>query len=394
MAQEKLDPPSEEDFEREPTWRERLSDWLSKAQFITTTLLVVLLLGLGFLWSRMFITIQPGHLGVLYRRIGGGTVTDRVWSEGLHVIAPWNSLTPYEIRLQQQEVEFTVLSEEGLSLEVTASVRYHLRPDMLGYLHQDIGPEYYERLIKPEVHAHIRRTFGTRPAHEIYGSARDLLQEFAHVPLMGKVVDGGDRPRAYVDVEELKLMDIGLPELVQASIAEKYRQEQLMLEYKFKLEREEKEAERKRTEAAGIRDYNLIADKIAPDLLRWRGIEAMSELAKSPSSKVVVLGGGAGGVPLILNLPDTPAGAPAATSTTSATPVAAAAPAPVASAVTSATPAVSSTATAVASAAASTSAAPATSAVSAATASAAPATFASSAPTGSSASIAKGKAAP
>jgi len=117
---------------------------------------------------------------------------------------------------------------------------------------------------------------------------------------------------AYVVIQELKLMDIKLPEIVQQAIADKYRQEQLMLEYRYKLDREEKEAERKRTEAAGIRDYNLIASKVSPDLLRWRSIDATLELAKSPNSKVVVLGGSQG-AQMLLNV-DTNAmgGAPVA----------------------------------------------------------------------------------
>jgi regulator of protease activity HflC (stomatin/prohibitin superfamily) len=378
---------SKEDEEAEkPTLRERIAAFLGKAQFATTTLLIVFLLGLTYLWPKIFISIEPGHLGVMYRYFGGGTVTDRSYSEGLHVIAPWNTLTPYEVRLQVKEVQFAVLSEEGLSLDVKVSIRYHVRPAMVGFLHKDVGPEYYERLVKPEVQAHVRRTFGSRPAHEIYGSARDILQELAQVPVMGKVgMEGAESgPVPYVDVEELKLLDIGLPELVQSSIAEKYRQEQLMLEYRFKLEREEKEAERKRTEAAGIRDYNIIASRVSPDLLRWRGIDALSDLAKSNNSKVVVLGQGSGGVPFILNLNDVPA------STSSAAPSASAAAsaAPVAS--TTATGS-TETASAVASATPSTAASAAPSAV----ASAAPSASASSAPTtsaapeGSVASVAK-----
>ena len=299
----------ESEREHEPTRRERMAEWLSRMEFVLYTTIVVLLLVLGFVWPRMFITIPPGHSGVMYRCFKGGTVTDQIWAEGLHIIPPWDTLTPYETRLQQKTLELDVLSEEGLNLSVEVAVRYRPHKNMLGYLHQDIGTDYFERLIEPEVEAHVRRTFGGRSTHELYSSARDVLQELGRIPVLGKLDDprrGAPTARSYVDLQELKLVAIEMPKLVEQAIAEKYRQEQLMLEYRYRLEREEKEAERKRTEAAGIRDYNLIASKISPDLLRWRGLDATLELAKSQNAKVVVIGGGQNGLPLIMNLGDGP----------------------------------------------------------------------------------------
>lgn len=272
-------------------------------QFYAYTTVIVLLLIIGFLWQRIFITVPAGSYAVMYRYFAGGTVTNRVWTEGLNIIPPWDTLTIYETRLNTRTLKFDVLSEEGLNLDVEVAVRYRPNKEMLGFLHQDIGTDYFNRLIEPEVHAHVRRTFGARPAHEIYSSARDFLQELGQIPVLGRLEESTGKPSSvpYVIIQELKLMDIKLPEIVMAAIAEKYRQEQLMLEYRYKLDREEKEAERKRTEAAGIRDYNLIASRVSPELLRWRSIEATAELAKSPNSKVVVLGGGQG-AQMLLNV--------------------------------------------------------------------------------------------
>ncbi|WP_434047926.1 MULTISPECIES: prohibitin family protein [Sorangium] len=282
-----------EDDDVKPTFRERLVAWLQTAQFTLYTTLILLMIAVTFLWPRMFVSVPSGSNAVMYRYFLGGTVTDRIWGEGLNVIPPWDKLTIYETRMQQQTITFDVLSEEGLDLGVAISVRYRPNKEMLGYLHQDIGTEYLERLIRPEVESHVRYTFGNRPAHEIYSSARDVLQELGKVSTLGRLEEDGTAG-AYVHILELKLIDIELPANVQNAIAEKYRQEQLMLEYRYKLEREEREAERMRTEAAGIRDYNLIANKISPDLLRWRSIEASLELARSQNTKVVVLGGGQG----------------------------------------------------------------------------------------------------
>ena len=292
---------------KKPPFRERLVKWLRKARLTLYTTLVVLLFMVGFLWPRIFIRVPAGSSAVMYRFFLGGTVTDHIWGEGLNVIPPWDELTVYETRMQQQKLKFDVLSEEGLNLPLEVSVRYQPNRDMLGYLHQDIGVDYFERLIRPEVESHVRRTFGNRTAHEIYTSVRDLLQEVGKVSALGRLDESGNA-RPYVQLYELKLIDIELPEIVQSAIADKYKQEQLMLEYRFRLEKEEKEAERRRTEAAGIRDYNLIASKVSPDMLKWRTIEASLELAKSQlelarsqNTKVVVLGGGPG-AQMLLNV--------------------------------------------------------------------------------------------
>ncbi len=296
-----------------PTFRERLAHWLNQAQFAIYTVLIIFLLALGVLWPRVVVVVPPGHLGVMYRTVYGGTTTDRIWSEGLHIIPPWDRLTVYDVRLQQRKLDFKVLSDEGLTLGVNVVVRYHPYKEMLGYLQKEIGPDYFESLIQPEIESHIRRTFGGRPAHEVYASVRDVLQEVGQFPLIGKMEKSvaGMVSHPYVYVQEIKLTQIDLPKIVENAIVEKYHQEQLMLAYKYKLEREEKEADRKRTEAAGIRDFNLIAGKISPDMLRWRSIDAALELAKSNNSKVIVLGGGPGNMAMQLNLGDA-ANSPAA----------------------------------------------------------------------------------
>jgi regulator of protease activity HflC (stomatin/prohibitin superfamily) len=311
-----------------PTWGERLWGWYTAFSFYIYTTLVLMLLLIGVLWTRVFITVPPGHHGVMYRQFGAGTVTDRIWGEGLHVIPPWDRLTLYESRLQQQDLKINILSDEGLNIGVRVSVRFRPEHDMLGYLHQDIGPEYYERLIRPEVEAHVRQTFGNRPAHEIHSSAKDVIQELRKVPMITRLERDGGPQNGYIYIQELKLVDVDLPEIVQAAIAEKYRQEQLMLEYRHKIVREDQEAERKRIEAKGIRDYNAIAGELSSDILRWRDIEATLELAKSPSSKVIMLGGGGGSqMPLVFSLgADAPA--PATKDEVQAPPPAEAATAP------------------------------------------------------------------
>lgn len=262
--------------------------------------------------------IPSGSHGIMYRTFFGGTVTDRVWGEGLNIIPPWDNLTVYETRMQQQTIKIKILSEEGLDIGVEVSIRFRPLRESLGYLHRDIGTDYFHRLIRPEVESHIRRTMGTRPVYDTYATSHGVLQEISNVTPLARLDGNGVKP--YVQIYEVKIVDIDLPEIIESAIAEKYRQEQMMLEYKYKLEREAREAKRKRTEAAGIRDYNIIAEKVSPELLKWRGIEASLELAKaslelakSPNSKVVLLGAGPG-TQMLMNvdaMASTPVSAPA-----------------------------------------------------------------------------------
>ena len=301
--------PSELRTQRRGERRKRWYTRFQRVSFYTYSTVLVVLLLVGVLWPRIFVLIPPGHHGVLYEPLREGTVTDAelIYGEGLHVIPPWDNLYIYETRLQQRFLEFDMLSDEGLQLTVVVSVRFRAARDMLGFLHQDIGTDYYERLIKPEVGGHLRETLGYRPAHEIYSSAGDLLQELNHVSMLTRV---GDATSTYIILQEIKLVNVSLPEIVEEAIADRYRQEQLRLEYKDRVAREEHEAERKRIEARGISDYKEI---VGEESLRWREIEAAKELAMSPNAKVIMLGssGGNGGSPFLFSLGTDPAPPPA-----------------------------------------------------------------------------------
>ena len=291
----------EEDERYEPlTWRDRAYNRFQRVSFYVYTVVLAILFLTAVLWQRVFIIIPSGHHGVKYEPLREGTVTDPrlIYGEGIHVIAPWDELYIYETRLQQRFLDFDMLSDEGLGLEVVVSVRFRPERNMLGFLHQDIGTDYYERLIEPEVEGHVRETLGHRPAHEIYSSAGDLIQELNRVSTLSRI---GDAASPYVMVQEVKLVHVGLPAIVEEAIADRYRQEQLRLEYDDRVAREEKEAQRKRIEAKGIADYNEI---IGDDALLWREIDAVKELAKSPNAKVLMLGnnGGEGNMPLIFSL--------------------------------------------------------------------------------------------
>lgn len=259
--------------------------------------LVVLLL-IGVLWSRIFVTIPAGHRGIMFRRFLGGSVLDRTWPEGFHTIPPWDHLTIYETRVMEREIRFSALTKDGLEIFMTISVRFQPFVNELGKLHEQLGPNYFDRVVQPEVQAEFRKLVGDRGAYDLYSNEGNTLQEATKDAQK-------ELEKKFIRLDELLIKRIELPEIVQQAIAEKHRQEQMMLEYSFRLQREEKEAARKRIEAAGIRDFQkIIADGISQDVLRWRGIEATLELARSPNAKMIVIGND-GKLPIILDAADT-----------------------------------------------------------------------------------------
>ncbi len=267
---------------------ERNSLWLMMLLFFTLLVCVVF-------FNRIFHRIEAGEAGIMYRPFWGGTDMDTILGEGLQVTAPFDSLTKYNTRLQAVDNTFYVLSSNGLSITVTMSVRYRPIRENLPVLHQKVGPNYFEVIVLPEVQAIVRKVFGQYLPEEIYTSKKFIIQN----AVQGALSEVGER---FVFLDDLLITKITLPEVVNTAIEEKLRQEQIALQFNFLLEREAKEAMRKEIEAEGIRNFQqIISQGITENYLRFKGIEATLDLAKSPNSKVVVIGGGKDGMPIILD---------------------------------------------------------------------------------------------
>lgn len=250
-----------------------------------------------FFFNSIVISIYPGELGVLYRRLGGGTQIDTVYREGMHMILPFNKMYVYNVRKQQFTDSINVLTVDGLTVGVRYSVRYYLEKDTLPLLHQRVGPDYVAVVVKPEVRSVMRTVFGQYKPEEIY-TAQKAIQERISELSKGRL--GG----RFVSLDEVPIESVTLPPKISEAIETKMAQQQLDEEYEYRLDIATKEADRKRIESAGIRDYNnTISKSLTPSVLAWQGIQATQELAKSPNAKVVVIGSGKSGLPLILGNP-------------------------------------------------------------------------------------------
>jgi prohibitin 1 len=240
-------------------------------------------------------TIDAGEAGVLFKTFGGGVEIDApALGEGFHIIAPWNSVFVYKVRQQSISAEMGVLSVNGLEVKVDGTVWFKPDVSKLGNLHQEKGQNYILDILKPAIEASARSVFGRYTPEQLYSSKRDIIQQEILEEVSKKVKS------EYLIVNEVLINDVTLPSKIKEAIEGKLKQEQESLEYEFKLQKAQKEAEKVKIEAQGKADANKILNaSLTPNILKEKGIEATLELSKSPNTKVVVVGG-KDGMPLIL----------------------------------------------------------------------------------------------
>lgn len=367
--------------------------WHRNRLVVQLTALVLLLLFV-YLIPAIFIVIQSGEAGVLWRRfsyfgqVQAGTDTQHTLGEGVALKFPWDRIYIYNVRLQNARQEYDVLTKGGLPIKVQISVRFRPVEERLGLLHRYAGPNFRDVLVLPEIGSHARTQMAMLEPAEIYtsrraeverGIAQRLAEDLdvryqvsdsgssrttvlrmriisslqrAEAPLTAlsiarqltiddedsiqedlealvrddvlrqRTVDGKHYYRVnsvrsvnsdgtpadlmengatLVHIEHVLIEQITLPEQIERAIQNKLVIEQQAQEYDFRLARERKEKERKRIEAEGIRLFqDIVAEGISDRYLRWKGIDATLELAKSENAKVVVIGNASDGLPLIL----------------------------------------------------------------------------------------------
>jgi len=243
--------------------------------------------------SRLFVKIEAGEAGVQYDLVAGLKV-DKVYDQGLKIIAPWNRMFVYSTRIQEDRSVMEVLSANGLTIRAELSYRYRPIEDKIGYLHNEIGENYHERIVIPEIRSATREVIGKYLPEELYSSKRDSIQTEIFNLAASRIQE------KYIELDAVLIRDVGLPDKLKQAIERKLEQEQVALEYEFRLTRAEKEAERQRIEAEGKAVANrLLSQSLTDKILQDKGIDATLKLAESPNSKVIVVGG-TDGPPIIL----------------------------------------------------------------------------------------------
>ncbi|MBT8178481.1 MAG: prohibitin family protein [Eudoraea sp.] len=246
--------------------------------------------------SKSTIVIGSGEAGVLYRTLSDGVVTDKPpLGEGFHFVAPWNKVFVYEVRRQEIFEKMKVLSSNGLDIQLDASAWYMPEYDQLGNLHQKIGENYLQRILLPTIRSAARSVVGRYTPEQLYSSKRDAIQQEIYEETK-KIVEN-----QYIVLDEILVRDVTLPPTIKDAIERKLKQEQESLEYEFRLVTADKEAQRQIIEAQGKADANrILSASLTDKILQDKGIEATLKLSESPNAKIVVVGSGDNGLPIIL----------------------------------------------------------------------------------------------
>ncbi|MCF8378220.1 MAG: prohibitin family protein [Bacteroidales bacterium] len=268
---------------------------INPRKFIPIAILIGAIIFLLISWNSITVTIEAGHAGVLFKRFGGGIELDRTYGEGFHFLAPWNTMYIYEVRQQEIAEEMNVLSSNGLEIQVDVSAWYQPSYSSIGKLHANIGINYLQRVVIPSLRSSARSVVGRYTPEEIYSTKRDAIQTeiFDETKLL--------LDQKNVQLNQVLIRSIKLPPTLKEAIEGKLKQEQLSLEYEFKLEKALKEAERQKIEAEGkAMANNIINASLTDKILREKGIIATLELAESNNTKIVIIGNSKDGLPLIL----------------------------------------------------------------------------------------------
>ncbi len=306
-----------------------------------SVIVMLCLLIVVVLWPYIVITVPSGKVGVLWKRfngldlycwcwVGRGTVLDprELREEGLHVIWPWDKLYLYDLRLQSNTQTCNAISKDGVNVGAEISVRYQLLHNSVAVMHKFIGPDYLNSVIAPEIGSQARQVISQYTAEEVYTSReaiqkqiRDAAQRSLAANLnklvQPEAMEQPD-PRHYneflqnaIQILDTLVLSIELPPEIVAAINRQTEQYYMINEYKFRVQREAEESKRKQIEADGIAAFQkTVSQGISDSYLRWRGIEATLALAQSPNTKIVIIGSGKDGLPIILG--NDVAGAPAA----------------------------------------------------------------------------------
>lgn len=282
---------------------QRISVWFKKRLLTIVVVIMVMVMLMLFFYRDIFITIQAGHAGVLFERFGNGTRLDKAYPEGTYMVFPWNHMYIYDVRLQERTDSMTVISNNGLAIDLVISVRFFPSLATLGILHRYIGPDYIEKVVMPEIEAKTRDVISKFEPVSLYSINREEIQDTISKRVLAsinshKIVSNildSDAPD-YVVFQNLYIEHIQLPVFIVGSIEQKLDAEQKSLQYDFIITSARKEAIRRRVEAEGIADFRNIS---GIDILKWRGLEATEKLATSDNAKIIIMG--TDKLPVLLN---------------------------------------------------------------------------------------------
>jgi regulator of protease activity HflC (stomatin/prohibitin superfamily) len=244
-------------------------------------------------FGQCFTVIPAGHVGVVDFF---GVVSDNTLKSGINLVNPLAKVVKFSVKTQEIKEDMDVPSKEGLTVGLEISVLFHLNPDKASLVYKTIGENYAQIILIPNFRSVCRGVTASYEAKALYTSEREQLAQLIKDELQKNVGPRG------ITIESTPLRKVILPEGLSKAIEAKLQAEQESQRMQFILQKEEQEAQRKRIEAKGIADFqDIVTRGISEPLLRWKGIEATEKLAQSPNTKIVIIGAGKDGLPIILD---------------------------------------------------------------------------------------------
>lgn len=262
----------------------------------TVTIVGVVALVLGLL-SSAFKVIEPGKVGV---QTLFGKVEDQPLESGLHLINPLVEITTFSIQTENYTMSakssegpvegddaIRVLSSDGLEVTIDLSVLYKVNPAKAPYILQNIGNDYVDKIVRPVTRTAIRDNAVSYAAVDLYSTKREEFQGKINRSISDNFAKNG------LEVQQILVRNITLPATVRASIESKIQAEQESQKMQFVLAKARQEADVKRVEAQGIADYQkILSTGLSDKQLQYEYIRAQKEIALSPNTKIIIMGGG------------------------------------------------------------------------------------------------------
>lgn len=237
------------------------------------------------------VVIREGEVGVK-RKLG--KYNNEVYTSGLHGYFPLTTAVE-RVSIQTNNIEIAIIipSKEGLSIRSEISILYSIDPKKAPDVLRNIGVNYESNVIVPVFRSAIADVTSRFFAKDMHSGERGTIEKAIKEQMMTNLEGRG------IEIEAVLMKSIQLPASLATAIEEKLAAEQEAQRMEFVLQGEQREAERKKIEAQGVRDAQLIiAEGLNPLILNFKSIEAFLELAKSPNAKIIITDGN---MPMFMN---------------------------------------------------------------------------------------------
>jgi regulator of protease activity HflC (stomatin/prohibitin superfamily) len=275
--------------------------WKTKVGFpLSARLVIVQWLGLGLgvlvFLAAMAVVVPPGQAGI---QILFGKVNNEALPSGLHFINPFAQVVEMEVRTKNYTMtnvaeegqkrgddSIAVISSDGLTVKLDATVFYSLQQARLPEIYRTIGPDVEERIVRSEIRASLRDAAAALTATELYTSKRQ-----AFIDQVSKALKAAFEKRG-ITLEQMLLRNVILPDQITKAINDKIAADQDAQKMAFVLQKEKQEAERKRIEAEGqARAQQIVSQSLTPQIIEYQRIQALRDIGAKGNLIITPMGG-------------------------------------------------------------------------------------------------------